>query len=185
MPPPRKSNKTIIVAVIIIVAVLVVAAVAMTVMNASANVKSTSQEMVLKQSDFPSGWRTSGTTLELPDHPGVDWAYSVFNNSITRGATESFAEVSCQILTYNSVASAKADYSNMIQNESFQPVTEVSGHFDQCHLKAISVSTVVMKEYVFQKKNVCGVIVFSYVGGYQIDQAWIDQMLDLQESRIV
>jgi len=44
---------------------------------------------------------------------------------------------------------------------------------------------VVVKEYLFQQKNVCGVIVFSTVWGYDLDQAWIDEMLDLQESRIV
>ncbi len=95
------------------------------------------------------------------------------------------AEVSCQIMTYSSVAHAKADFATIFENFTSYPMTEVGGHFEQCQLLTLSSSPVVVKEYLFQQKNVCGVIVFSTVWGYDLDQAWIDEMLDLQESRIV
>jgi hypothetical protein len=39
--------------------------------------------------------------------------------------------------------------------------------------------------FSFQEKNVCGIISFSITGSSDLSQEWIDEMLTLQESRIV
>lgn len=185
IPAKKGPNKAIIAVVIIVIAVLIVAAVGMTMLNAAGKVKSTPAEMKFKLADFPSGWHASGTTLDMDEVPGIERSYSVFNNSVTGVAAGPMAEVSCQIMTYTSVSHAKVDFATIFDNFTAYTMTEVSDHFEQCQLVTISNYIGEVKGYLFQQKNVCGVIVFSAVWGYDLDQVWIDEMLDLQESRIV
>jgi hypothetical protein len=185
VPAKKGSSKMIVATVILIVAILVIAAVAITMINTMGNVKSKAADMTFKKADFPTGWHASTTTVDSPEGVNVDWSYSVFNNSVTGSFTESMSEVSCQLYIYSSVSAAKADFNDLLEEENTMTLTEVSGHFDQCRVWVMGSSTIVnAKMYVYQEKNVCGIISFTSVGGNLPDQAWIDQMLDLQESRI-
>lgn len=181
-PPKKGSKKTVIAVVIMVVAVVILAAVGIMLLNGSANAKSTAGDMTLKQADFPTGWHASGNTVDTPLILDDDWSYSVYNNSVS--GSESMSEVECQIFTYKSVANAKADFTDMLGDYGSN-LTGVSGHFDQCRLWAIDYGYLLdAKMYVFQEKNVCGLLVFSSYADHELDQAWIDEMLSLQESKI-
>ncbi|MBI0583833.1 MAG: hypothetical protein ISF22_06345 [Methanomassiliicoccus sp.] len=182
--PEKKSNKKVIIIVVAIVAVLVVAVFAFTMMNTAANVKSKSSDMTLKVSDLPSGWRVGGAAPETMDEPGVDWAYSVFTNSVTGAAMEPKAEISCQIFKYPTEANAKADFENLLKEGTIGSMTKVTGHFDQCWLYDIDNSIVEGKMYVFQERNVGGIILFTSYWGYDVDQALIDKVLTAQDNKI-
>ncbi|GEM_PF-6255182 len=182
--PEKKSNKKAIIIVVAIVAILIVAAFAFTMMNTAANVKSKSSEMTLKASDFSSGWRVGGDAPEPIDEPGVDWAYSVFTNSATGAAMEPMAEVSCQIFKYPNEANAKADFETLLKEDTFDSMTKVSGHFDQCWLYEFDKPFGEGKMYVFQERNVGGIILFTSYWGYDLDQAFIDEILSIQDSKI-
>jgi hypothetical protein len=95
------------------------------------------------------------------------------------------AEVGCLIIIYPSVADAKADFIDLVENGDLT-LTEVSGHFEQCQMWSIDYGFVGnFKMFSFQEKNVCGIISFSITGSSDLSQEWIDEMLTLQESRIV
>jgi hypothetical protein len=188
-PPKRGPNKLLIAGVVIVAVVVLLAVVGVMMLNASANAnaKNTAEQMTLKQSDFPSGWHASGTSLDLDTagYDGVEWSYTVFNNSVTGDPLEARAEVSCQIITYNSVADAKADFAASLENGDYT-FNEVSGHFDQCQVWSVNYPNLaVMKMYAFQEKNVVGVLTFSSYFDSEMSQAWIDDILDAQENRIV
>lgn len=183
VPPKKGSKKTIMAIAIIIVAVVILAAIGIMMMNGSDKVKSTAGDMILKQADFPSGWHTSGHIVETPQTLDDDWSYSVHNNSVS--GSESMVEVECQVFTYKSVANAKADFPDMLEDMGSN-LTEVSGHFDQCRLWALNYGDILdARMYVFQEKNVCGLLVFTSYSDHDLDQAWIDEMLNLQETKIV
>lgn len=182
--PEKKSNKKVIIVAVAVVAILVVAVFAFTMMSTAANVKSKASDMTLKASDFPSGWRVGGDAPEPIDEPGVDWAYSVFTNSVTGAAMEPMAEVSCQIFKYPNEANAKADFEDMLGEDTFDSMTKVSGHFDQCWLYEIDNSVVEGKMYVFQERNVGGIILFTSYWGYDLDQTLIDKVLTTQDNKI-
>ena len=181
-PPKKGSKKTIIAIVIVVVAVAIVAAIGIMMVNGSANVKSTAGDMALKQADFPTGWHLSGKSVDAPPMIDDDWSYSVYNNSVS--GSESMVEVECQILTYKSVANARADFTDMLMDIGSN-LTGVSGHFDQCRLWTMDYGYILdSKMYIFQEKNVCGLLVFTSYADHDLDQGWIDEMLSLQESKI-
>ncbi|MBI0582332.1 MAG: hypothetical protein JET69_04880 [Methanomassiliicoccales archaeon] len=182
--PEKKSNKIVIAIVIAVVAVLIIAVFAFTMMNMAANVKSKANQMTIKLSDLPAGWHSSTTTIDTSDYKGVDSEYTVFNNTQGLDFYAPWCEIISQVFVFDTVLQAKADF-KQLQDDPTYTMEEVPGHFDQCLLMETSVSGADIRLYAFQEKNVGGVISFTTVFGYDITDAWINEMLDLQENKIV
>jgi hypothetical protein len=192
-PPPPASkgpNMMLMGAAVIIVIVLVVAALGVLAItnegSATSNVTSTPQEMSYRLSDFPAGWQ-AGSTQEMspPERPNTGYYVCSFNNSLSSaGLFDPFADVTSQIITYASTEDAKQVFTEMRGNITSINVTEVSV-FDQCVMYHLDLGSLVnAKVYVFQDRNVCGILVFGSYFGYNMTSEWVDQMLVLQESRI-
>lgn len=189
-PAPKGPNMMLIGAAVIIVIVLVVAALGvMAIVNegdSTSNVSSTPQEMSYRLSDFPAGWQ-AGSTQEMspPERPNTGYYVSSFNNSMPgAGLFDPFADVTSQIITYASTADATQVFAEMRENITSINVTEVS-LFDQCVMYHLDLGSLVnAKVYVFQDRNVCGILVFGSYFSYNMTSEWVDQMLMLQESRI-
>jgi hypothetical protein len=154
---------------------------------ANSNVSSTPQEMALKLSDFPESWHAGSTaSITTPQWNNTGYYVSVFNNSVEGGLLDPSAEVICQLVTYQSVAEAQRVFGEMKENITGMNVVEVTDHFDQCILYTIELGELLSsKIYVFQERNVVGILTFSSYFGYDMTQEWIDDMLDIQEGRIV
>lgn len=184
-PAKKKSNKMVIAIVIAVVAVLIIAAFAFTMMNTAANVKSKANQMTIKLSELPAGWHSSTTTIDTSEYKGVEIAYSVFNNSIHPSVVWPWCEISCIIIVYGSTSQAKTDFEDL-RGDSGSAMSEVSDCFEQCLVGETNVSEYEeAKIYAFQEKNVCGLLKFTSAYGYDLDQEWVNEMLDLQESKIV
>jgi hypothetical protein len=190
-PPPSKKgpNKMLIMFAVAFVIVLVAAVIGIMLVSngeASANVTSTPQQMVYKQSDFPAGWHESDATTDPPLRANTGWSFSGFNNSGPGDGFQPMAEVQCEVITYASVDAAQRVFSEMKENATALDVTTVPNQFDQCISYELDYGYFGNANiYIYQEKNVCGIISFASLYGYELSHGWIDDMIDLQDSRIV
>jgi hypothetical protein len=191
-PVKKGPSKMLIIGVVVVVIVLIAAIAGFALLGgsdaANTNVKSTPQEMALKLSDFPESWHAGSTaSITNPQWNNTGYYVSVFNNTVEGGGPfDPSAEVVCQLVTYQSVAEAQRVYGEMKENVTGMNQTKVTDHFDQCMLYTLELGEMInSKMYVFQERNVCGIILFSSFFGYNMTQEWIDHMLEVQEARIV